>query len=144
MRDYPADLERIFSDYRADLENCGKKYKPADGLFGITRSVKDDECHDRFDVRVEELIREFVSSESSSEIARQLTEILLFPDHFQDWPVSAQWMLGAAERHSAPLIPLLSPDAAGEIYRRYTLRYPPRDRLPVQKKICRALFSMCL
>ena len=143
MRNYPADLERIFSDYRADMENCGKKYKPADGLFGITRSVKDDECHDRFDRRVEELIREFVSSETSSGIAGQLTEMLLFPDRFQDWPVSAQWMLRAAERHSASLIPLLSPDTAEAVYRRYTLRYPPRDRLPVQKKICRALFSKC-
>lgn len=141
MRDYPADMKQIFTDYQADIENCRKKYKPVDGLFGISQSMKDDICHDRFDSRTEALTLEFASTNPSPEEADQVIRLLLFPDCFQGLPLSAQWMLRAAERHSVPLIPFLAPDDAMSFYQQYTLRYPPRDRLPAQNKICKALLA---
>ena len=122
MRDYPADLKQIFSDYQADIENCRNNYKPVDGLFGINHSMKDDICHDRFDSRTEALTLEFASINPSPADAGQVIRLLLFPDSCQNLPLSARWMLRAAERQ-------------------YTLRYPPRDRLPAQKRICKALLS---
>ncbi len=141
MRDYPADLKQIFSDYQADIENCRNNYKPVDGLFGINHSMKDDICHDRFDSRTEALALEFASINPSPADAGQVIRLLLFPDSFQNLPLSARWTLRAAERHSIPLIPFLAPDDAMCIYQQYTLRYPPRDRLPAQKRICKALLS---
>ena len=143
MRDYPSELQQVFSDYRADLEACREKYKPTDGLLGLSRSMNDDVCHDRFDERVKTLSAEFASSRPSSETAARMIRMLLFPEDFQSWPTSAQWMLRAAERHSIPLIPFLSREDAGLFCQQYVLRYPPRDLLPVQKKVCKALLSMC-
>ena len=82
MRDYPSELQQVFSDYRADLEACREKYKPTDGLLGLSRSMNDDVCHDRFDERVKTLSAEFASSRPSSETAARMIRMLLFPEDF--------------------------------------------------------------
>ena len=133
-----AALEQAFTIYRQDLENCVKKSKPTDGLLGFGRSLKDDPCHDRFDERVKVAVDRILDLSPTSDIAARAVKMLL-RDDMSSWPLSAQWMLRAIERHTIPLIPFLSPEAAAAFQKEYAARYKPWDRLPVQQEIYKAL-----
>ncbi len=138
MEDCFAALEQAFTLYRQDLENCVKKSKPTDGLLGFGRSLKDDPCHDRFDERVKEAVDGICAASPSPADASRAMEALLRHET-ASWPLAAQWMLRAIERHSIPLIPLLTPEAAALFLKEYAAQYKPWDRLPVQQEIYKAL-----
>ena len=131
-------LEQAFAVYRQDLEDYARKSKPTDGLLGFGRSLKDDPCHDRFDERVKEAVSGIRDASPTPEDAARTVKMLLRNDS-SSWPLAAQWMLRAIERHSIPLIPFLSPEAAAEFLKDYGGRYKPWDRLPVQQEIYKAL-----
>ncbi len=131
-------LEQAFAVYRQDLENCARKSKPTDGLLGFGRSLKDDPCHERFDERVKEAVDGVIAASPTPEDASRTIEMLLRND-IPSWPLAAQWMLRATERHSLPLIPFLAPEAAAVFMKEYAARYKPWDRLPVQQEIYKAL-----
>ncbi len=132
-------LEEAFLLYRKELEECARRQRPADGLFGIGHSMKDDLCHDRFDERVGEAVRAICALSPGPGEAERAVRRLLCPGGDAPWPLSAQWMLRAAERHALSLIPFLEREAAGAILKEYTARYRPWDRLPAQKQVCAAL-----
>ncbi len=141
MEDQLAALEQAFLDYRQDLKNCLKKSRLTDGLLGFGHSLKDDSCHDRFDEHVQQAVQEICASDPTPETAEKAVRRLLLPegDPAQNWPLAAEWMLGAIERHSLPLIPFLPKEAAADILQSYAGRYKPWNRLPVQKDIIKAL-----
>ena len=138
MDELMAALAQAFDDYRQDLANYEKKRKPTDGLLGFGHSLQDDPCHERLDQRVEQLIRQMGSLSPTAQEASQAIRILL---HHEDaaWPLAAQWMLRALERHALLLIPYLSPNAAEQLHKEYASRYKPWDRLPVQKQVLKTL-----
>ena len=138
MEEHFAALELAFAKYRQDLEEYARKSKPTDGLLGFGHSLKDDPCHERFDERVKEAVDGIISASPTPEAAKQTVSILLRSDT-QSWPLAAQWMLRAIERHILPLIPFLSPDASAAFQKEYAARYKPWDRLPVQREIYKAL-----
>ena len=133
-----AALNQAFTEYRQELEEYARKSKPTDGLLGFGRSLKDDPCHDRFDERVKEAVDGIVAASPTPEAAKQTVGMLLRSDT-QSWPLAAQWMLRAIERHILPLIPFLSPDASAAFQKEYAARYKPWDRLPVQQEVFKAL-----
>ena len=141
MEAYFAALEQAFSDYRQDLDNYQRTHRPTEGLLGFGRSIKDDPCHERLDERVGKSVGEMCGLAPSPEDAERAVRLLLFRPDFETWPLSAQWMLRAVERHSLPLIQYLSPESAAAIYREYGDRYRRWERLPVQKTILKALKS---
>ena len=65
--------------------------------------------------------------------------MLILRDDGPAWPLAAQWMLRAVERHSVALIPLLHAADAAALEKEYAARYPRWDRLPVQKEVLKAL-----
>ncbi len=138
MEECFAALDQAFTIYRQDLENYARKSKPTDGLLGFGRALKDDPCHDRFDERVKEAVDGIRAGSPSPENASLAVRALL-RDDMASWPLAAQWMLRAIERHSLSLIPFLTPEAAAVFFREYAARYKPWDRLPVQQEIYRAL-----
>ena len=138
MDEYFAALELAFEKYHQDLEEYARKSKPTDGLLGFGHSLKDDPCHDRFDERVKEAVDGIAASPPTPEAAKQIVG-MLFRDDIQTWPLAAQWMLRAIERHSLPLIPFLSPDSAAAFQKEYAARYKPWERLPVQQEVFKAL-----
>ncbi len=139
MKELLTNLEQVFAEYRSELEECEKKSRPTDGLFGIGHSIGDDRCHTRFDERIAQAVREICAAEPSSEDAAAALAIFLGREDIETWPISAQWMLRAAERHALPLIPFLSPEARERFSVSYASRYKPWDRLPVQKQVLKAL-----
>ena len=138
MEDHFAALEQAFILYRQDLEDFAKKSKPTDGLLGFGRSLKNDACHDRFDERVKEAVEGICAASPAPEDAAKTVDLLLRYDA-REWPLSAQWMLRAIERHTLPLIPLLAPEAAAALQKEYAARYKPWDRLPAQQEVFKAL-----
>ena len=98
MDELMAALEQAFADYLQDLENYEKKRKPTDGLLGFGHSLQNDPCHERLDHRVEDIIRQMcVLSPVSKEAEQAVRRLLLHED--AKWPLAAQWMLRALERH---------------------------------------------
>ena len=138
MEECFAALEDAFTVYRQDLEAYAKKSKPTDGLLGFGRSLKDDSCHDRFDGRVKEAVDGVIAASPAPEEAARAVKTLL-RDDMSSWPLAAQWMLRAVERHSIPLIPFLAPEAAAAFLKAYAARYKRWDRLPAQQEIFKAL-----
>lgn len=138
MDEWMAALEQAFADYRQDLENYEKKRKPTDGLLGLGHSLQNDPCHERLDDRVAQCVRQICALSPSPREAEQVIRLLLRPEDAA-WPLAAQWMLRALERHALPLIPFLSPDDAAQLQKEYASRYKPWDRLPVQKQVLKAL-----
>ena len=139
MEEHIAALEQAFAAYRQDLEESEKKHRLTDGLFGFGSSLKDDPCHERLDRRVEKTVARMASCSPSPESAECALQMLLLRDRRESWPLSAEWMLCAIERHSIPLIPFLSPEKAAVLMKEYAARYKPWDRLPAQKQVLREL-----
>ena len=143
MEEYFADLEQVFEAYRQEVEAYLRKSKPTDGLLGFGRSLKDDACHDRFDERIAQAVEKICQAAPDPDQAEKAIRMLISRTDLQAWPLAAQWMLRAIERHSLPLIPFLSREAASGLYREYADRYRPWDRLPVQKEVLKALKQAC-
>ena len=139
MQDLLDELRQAYSEYRKELDKAERKQRPADGLLGFGRSVKDDACHDRFDERIAHAVSVLCAGPLTSEEAGQAIRLLLLRKTDAEWHLSAQWMLIAAERHSLPLIAFLSPELAGSLQKEYAARYKPWNRLPVQKQVLQAL-----
>lgn len=139
MEEYMAALAQAFADYRRDLDEFERKRKPTDGLLGFGRSLQDDPCHERFDGRLEEAVRGVCALPPSPGEAARAARLLLEHNGEGGWPLAAQWMLRAIERHALPLIPYLSAEDAAALLRQYAARYKPWDRLPAQKQVHKAL-----
>ena len=139
MESFFAQGEQAFREYRRDLEEYEKKRKPTDGLFGFGHSLQDDPCHGRADEKVRLAAEGLCAAQPSSDTAERMVRLLLLRDDMNTWPEAAQWMLRAMERHALPLIAFLSRDAAAAVGLEYAGRYRRWERLPVQKKICKAL-----
>ena len=132
-------IQQAFADFRQDVDNFERKKRPTDGLLGFGKTLQNDPCQERFDERLAGLTDAMRAAGPSPEAAEQAARLLLFRDDEASWPLAAQWMLRAAERHSLPLIPYLSRETAARIRREYAARNRPWDRLPVQKQVLRAL-----
>lgn len=132
-------LEQAYTRYRQDIETYERKSKPTDGLLGFGRSLKDDACHERFDERIAEAVSAICGSKPAPEAAERAVRALIAREDTDTWPIAAQWMLRAVERHSMPLLAYLSPEAANALSRQYASRYKPWDRLPAQKQVLKAL-----
>jgi len=139
MDSFCADLHEAFADYRQDLEAYERSRRPADGLLGFGRTMANDPCHDRLDEKVKRAAEGLRAENPPPESAEEMVRLLLLREDLSAWPVAAQWMIRALERHALPLIPFLTPETAGDISRAYEQRYRRWERLPVQKQLCRAL-----
>ena len=138
MEELFAALEQAVSDYRQAIEECERKRRPMDGLFGLGYRIQDDPCHDRLDQQVKQAVDAICAAGPAPADAERAVRLLL-RDDAQTWPEAARLMLRAIQRHSLPLIPLLPPAAAAALLREYAARYKRWDRLPVQQQVYLAL-----
>lgn len=139
MEDLIEAMEQAYSDYRQALEEARKKQKPADGLFGVGHSIKDDPCHEQLDKRIKALVRQAAEDGIGPQQAAQAIRLLFTQTSLYPYPVSGQWMLYATERHGLLLVPFLDAEEASRLCREYEKRYKPWNRLPVQQELHRAL-----
>ena len=132
------ELERIFLDYRRELEECAKKHKPTDGLFGFGHSLKDDACHEELDKKLKAFVGG-LAGDLTPTAAREVIRRLYTESDRYEYPLSAKWMLIACERYILALIPALTREDAAALLAEYAKRYRPWNRLPAQKEVCAEL-----
>lgn len=138
MEESMAALDAAFELYRQDLETYARTSKPMDGFLGFGRALKNEPCHDHFDVRVKEAVESIRAASPTPEDAARVVGMLLRYDP-AGWPQPAQWMLRAVERHTMPLIPFLTPENAAAFQKEYAARYKRWERFPAQKEVLKAL-----
>ena len=139
MEDITMALEQVYLDYREELAQAGKKYKPADGLFGFGHTIQDDPCHERMDERIAAIVKQAAGEGLESHQAAQVIRLIFTQTSLHPYPDSGQWMVYATERHCIQLVSFLSRVDAAGLCREYEKRYKPWNRLPVQKKLHQAL-----
>ena len=88
-----ASLKQAFGRYREEIEAYERKSKPTDGLLGFGRSLKDDACHERFDERVAQAVREMCAAQPAPDTAERAVRLLILRGdaaHLRRDPVPVQ------------------------------------------------------
>ena len=131
-----------YVDFVRELE---RKRKPGEGIFGLKGGPADNPCHERFDQTVGQLLQDFAARKPASDTVRAVMEALFAAPkkYASSAPACAYWMLIAVQRHSLPLIDLLSSEGAFALYVRLNQDIPRRERLPVQTEILKKLKKQC-
>ena len=131
-----------YVDFVRELE---RKRKPGEGIFGLKGGPADNPCHERFDQTVGQLLQDFAARKPASDTVRAVMEALFAAPkkYASSAPACAYWMLIAIQRHSLPLIDLLSSEDAFALYVRFNKDIPRRERLPVQTEILKKLKKQC-
>ncbi len=115
------------------------KARLIDGLFGLGNDPKKDPGHAQFYRDVAAIVEELASKPPTSEEAEEAVRWILGGEDLASGSPAAGWMMIAAQQHAEPLIPFLPPEAAAELLRQYSLRYPKRVRLPIQNHLIKSL-----
>ncbi len=139
MEDNHQIIENLFQQYCEEVKELLKESKPFAGLFGFGTGPKDDPCHARFIKKVnqetERMANEPVSADEASKTVRFLLSIQLGCEK----EGLIYWTCMAAHGAALPLIPLLLPTDALEIFDTYSKDLPKRMRMPLQEKVMKAL-----
>ena len=132
-------LSRETESYLETVEELERKRKPGEGIFGMRGGPADNPCHERYSETVRQLLDDFAGQNPSSESVRRVLEELYTAPILHRKPLCAYWMLIAVQRHSIPLIDLLSSEDAFALYVRFNKNIPRSERLPVQTEILKKL-----
>lgn len=132
-------VEALIDAYLQTAGELEKNRKFGDGLLGLRPGPADDPCHERFAAELEALLRECAAAKPSSGEAAEILQLLFGRADEKRMPLSAYWMLIAAQGLGRELIGLLTPEDAAGLLRFYRTRYPRRVRLPVQNQILKQL-----
>ena len=136
-------LPALIQDYLAEVEQQAAKRGPTDGLLGFGDALRYDGCHDRFAEALQALIEQMadapVSHAQATSALRLLCEApLQCPDNTPQ-TACARWMLEASQALALPLVPLLQPADAAQLFQWYRGVYPRSRQLPAEKKLAKAL-----
>lgn len=132
-------LNGIIDDYIARCSEVLANSRPGDGLLGLGNDPRNDPCHEQFYVELEAAAKAIASEAPGSDEAYGAVCVILKAATSKACPDMARWMLTAAQKHAAPLIPLMAADRRIELRAWYDDNYPRRLRLPVQKDIYKLL-----
>lgn len=132
-------LQRETASYLKFVEELERKRKPGEGIFGLKGGPADNPCHEQYSETVRALLEGFAAQNPPSSLVRPVLEELYTAPKRHPQPACAYWMLIAVQRHSLPLIELLSPEDAFALYVRFNKDVPRYQRLPVQTEILKKL-----
>ena len=131
-------LQEIYETYVKTLANVYRNAKPADGLFGWGDDPKKDPCHMQFYEQTEQWIQDLLASQPEQELVFETVRfVVTYPSQHRG--EHCFWFAYAAHGLIKDLIPLLTTAQCGELWAFYEENYPRRDRMPVQKEICKLL-----
>ena len=125
--------------YLKFVEELERKRKPGEGIFGLKGGPADNPCHEQYSETVRQLLEGFARQNPPSGLVRPVLEELYAAPKRHPRPACSYWMLIAVQRHSLPLIDLLSPQDAFDLYVRFSRDVPRHERLPVQTEILKKL-----
>lgn len=136
-------LPALLQSYLAEIEQQAAKRGPTDGLLGFGDALRNDGCHDRFAEALQALIEQMAATPVSHTQAASALRILCeaplqCPDNTPQ-TACARWMLEASQALALPLVPLLLPVEALQLFQWYRTVYPRSRQLPAEKKLAKAL-----
>lgn len=133
------ELKLRYEQYLAYTVALSERASPMDGLLGFGHSPKDDSGHTVFFEDVGKWAEAFLAADpSEKEVGEAVNYILRAADCYQDNGL-AYWFLYAAQGHTIPMIPKMSPEERRSLFAWYDRHYPKVTRMPVQKEIARLL-----
>ena len=131
-------LKDIYDKYISDLAKAYKDAKPTDGLFGWGDDPRKDPCHMRFYEDAEKWAAAFLASRPSNpEVFEAVRFLLETPDKYRE--KHCFWFMFAAQGLARDMIPLLEKKQCAALLAYYEDTYPKRERMPVQKEVCKKL-----
>ena len=131
-------LKEIYETYIANLSKAYKEAKPTDGLFGWGDDPRKDPCHMRFYEDAERWAEAFLAARPENEEVYEAVRFLLeTPDKYRE--KHCFWFMFAAQGLTRDMIGLLTKEQCGKLLAYYEETYPRRERMPVQKDVCKKL-----
>lgn len=131
-------LKEIYGKYVEDVARVYKDAKPMDGLFGWGDDPRKDPCHMRFYEDAEKWTEEFLgAAPGNQEVFEAVRFLLETPDRYRE--KHCFWFMFAAQGLAREMIPMLGKDQCGQLLAFYEEHYPKRERMPVQKDVCKKL-----
>lgn len=130
-------LEELYRAYTKKLADVYAQAPIAAGLFGMGDDPRNHSCNDEFYQNVAHWAKNFASHANAQEAKAAVEWILYQPA--KERQNLTYWYMYAAQKHTQPLIPLLSSQVKAEIRQQFTELYPKRDWTPVQKEVYRLL-----
>ncbi len=133
-------IQRHTNRYLSEIQKVMQSLRPGDGLFGLGNDPKRAPCHVEFYQAVEQTVKETdVEVLSPAELNRLVSALLQLEAQHPGQLEMVSLMLQSVQGLALPLIPRLSQEDAGALYRWFETQYPRRKRMPNQIKVLKAL-----
>ena len=137
--DVPAEIRQIYGVYLKAAERADPKENRFQRLLSSFRGREEDPCHMRFADELRSCLDSMAAADPDPE------DVYAVLDYMYDAPVrfprpkSANWMLLAVHGFTLTLIPMLRPEDAARLEKRYRNNYPRIRRLPAQNRVLESL-----
>ena len=131
-------VRQIYEDYLTEIRQLEANRKPGEGLLGIGKGPADHPCNDQFVSALETALGELARQPDPRQIPPVLRYMYEIPLGYRELK-TAYWMLLAVHGLTLESVGRLQPPEAEAIRDWYAEHYPPRDRLPAQKQVLKAL-----
>ena len=132
-------LKNRYDRYVAEAQEARQKAGLCDGLFGMGNDPRKHPCHERFYEAVGSWVANFLEGKPGEGECAEAAEWILKAADLNRENQDAYWYMYAAQIHALPVIAKLPRDEAKRLLQWYDRAYPPRERMPVQDQIFRAL-----
>lgn len=133
-----AELAEIYAEYDRAYEKAVAAAPVTGGLLGMGDSPKNAACHEIFYERAGAWAEGFAAADPSPEAAAQALELILKAADLRRGQ-GTYWYCYAAQGYGEALTDRVDPAAAAALLDWYEGAYPAIDRLPVQKRLVKAL-----
>lgn len=131
-------LKACYAAYLAAVEKAEKNKSTWNGAFGLGSSTKDHPCHDDFYEAMGAWCDGFVKKNPTQAEAEEAVRFILETSEAHRGKLP-YWYMYAAHGFTRPIIPMVSPQFAGEMRVWYNERNPRQDRMPVQREVFKLL-----
>lgn len=131
-------VRQLYEDYLTEIQQLEANRKPGEGLLGIGKGPADHPCNDRFVSELETALGELARQPDPGQIRPVLEYMYAIPLDYRELK-TAYWMLMAVHGMTPELAGRLTAPEAQTLWAWYQEHYPPRDRLPAQKQVLKAL-----
>ena len=128
-------IKKLILEYLDEVDEAINSAGPADGIFGMGKSPKDDPCHERFYADIGKAVAEIKDGNEAFEAASELIRA----DKDYNCPQMASLMLTAVQGHVLTLLPLLNAEQKKSLKDYFDENIPRWQRLPVQRQLYKAL-----
>ncbi len=132
-------LRDCYQSYLTYTRTLRRNAFPLAGALGFGGGPKDDPGHMRFYEEAKERAEALLAASPSPQEAGEAVRLMLRAEEEHQDNDLAVWALMAAQRHTIPLIGLLTKEDAGALLLWYRRRYPRHKRLPAQEEVLQAL-----